>query len=278
MRGDIYMRWILQRVDFASEGSYYVETYLNKQSRSFLVFHVYYCSMFCRVSSKLNRCSGYVWQICAEHISRDLHLTKLSINRNLVCLFRVETTILNLTAMDLLSCTLAISTRISADKTPEQGSVSFLGRIVHCGCFVFSASALIHIDCQLRLFCFRRNRSAPVTGLSRLNNIHIGLIRAANTAIYVAALRGCQHLCIRTDSEYLLESVVYMMSGWKRNGWQYRNGEEVENRNDFYELDATVERFAINLKWEYAHSGCYGIECASRLAAESAEIYEIYNL
>lgn len=102
-----------------------------------------------------------------------------------------------------------------------------------------------------------------------------GEIQAAILAIQLAGERRIKHLCIKSDSQFLLNAVTRWMRTWKRNGWNKSDGYPVENLNDFQNLDRTIYDYNIQLKWEYvpAHSGNFGNECADRLAKRGAERY-----
>lgn len=121
-------------------------------------------------------------------------------------------------------------------------------------------------------FSFDRNRFGPVSGRATNN---AGEIQAAILAIQLAGEHRITRLCIRTDSEFLLNAVLHWMKNWKRNGWVKADGYPVQNQEDFRRLDATIKRSGINLKWEYVagHSGIFGNECADRLAKRGAERY-----
>lgn len=121
-------------------------------------------------------------------------------------------------------------------------------------------------------FLLHRNRFGPVSGRATNN---VGEIQAAILAIQLAGEHGITKLCIRTDSEFLLNSVLRWMRSWKQNGWIKADGYPVENRDDFIRLDSTMDRYYIQLKWEYVrgHSGDFGNECADRLAKRGADRY-----
>lgn len=117
-----------------------------------------------------------------------------------------------------------------------------------------------------------RNRYGTVKGRATNN---IGEIQAATHAIELAGEHGIQHLCIKTDSHYLLSAVRHSMHNWIRNSWTESDGYPVENESDFRRLDWMMNRYSIQLKWEHvaAHSGIFGNECADRLARRGAETH-----
>lgn len=100
-------------------------------------------------------------------------------------------------------------------------------------------------------------------------------IQAATVAIQLAQRSRIRALCIRTDSEFLLNSVLFWMENWKKNGWIKSDGYPVENREDFKKLDGVMTSYNIRLKWEkvQAHSGNYGNTAADRLARDGAKNY-----
>lgn len=183
--------------------------------------------------------------------------------------------------MDSLSCTLVIITKILVGRRQKPALAFISKKKVRCGWFGFVMDKAMDYArftwLNKSVYFNYRNRSAALTGFARVNNIGIGVIRAANTAIYVAALNGYRRLCIRTDSMYLLESVLRKMGKWKRCGWIGSDGRPVENMPDFKELSRTIDRYGIQLKWRYTSVNHHCIKCAVKLATQSAKIYKIYS-
>lgn len=141
------------------------------------------------------------------------------------------------------------------------------------GCeYVFAA--IFDANCATYVFfelCCR-NRALPVYGRATSNAADI---QAATAAIQVAQVHGIKHLCIRTDSKFLLESVLLRMPEWKRNRWIRDDGDAGDDLPDFRELNFATHW--ITVKWEIisAHSGAHSNECAHRLAKKGADKYEI---
>lgn len=127
----------------------------------------------------------------------------------------------------------------------------------------------------VNFFSLPRNRFGSVSGRATNN---VGEIQAAIIAIELAGEHGIKRLCIRTDSEFLVNSVLRWMPMWKRNGWIRADGYPVANQDDFRRLDNRINHFYINLKWEQVpgHAGIFGNECADRLAKRGAERYRNY--
>lgn len=169
--------------------------------------------------------------------------------------------------------------RITAGKTPKPDSAFILDRTIHCKynlrilyLGIESTCAPTVLTGNIILFLLPRNRYGPVKGRATNN---AGEIQAAIIAIELAGQHGIKHLCIRTDSEFLVNSVLRWMNGWKRNGWIKPDGYPVANRDDFQRLDNAIDRNYITLKWEHVpgHSGIFGNECADRLAKRGAASY-----
>lgn len=117
-----------------------------------------------------------------------------------------------------------------------------------------------------------RNRSLPMCGPASGDAAEI---QAATTAIELAVFNQIDRLCIRTDSELLLNSVMHEMPVWKRNDWTDADGHAVKNQQDFLQLDTALNRFYLPLKWEMvqSRSGDYGNAVAYCLAIQGAEMY-----
>lgn len=126
----------------------------------------------------------------------------------------------------------------------------------------------------LRVFVCYRNRYGPVPGRATKN---VGEIQAANLAIQLAGEHGITKLCIRTDSEFLLNAVSHWMRRWKRDGWLEPNGYPVQHRDDLFRLDMTMNRINVKVMWEHLRSdfNVFGKMCADRLAMRGAERYRV---
>jgi ribonuclease HI len=60
---------------------------------------------------------------------------------------------------------------------------------------------------------------------------------------------------LHTDSSYLLNGITKWVSGWKKNGWHTRTGEEVLNRDLWEKLDALVHKVDVSFEKVVGHSG-----------------------
>lgn len=93
-------------------------------------------------------------------------------------------------------------------------------------------------------------------------------IQAIMMAIQMVTLewgRGHQ-LIVWTDSQYALNCFHHWIKGWKKNGWQGRNGGEVKNRDLLEKLDETRDYQRTVIKWVKGHSGNPGNDCVDALA------------
>lgn len=166
--------------------------------------------------------------------------------------------------------------RIMADQTQKPDLASILERKIHCKyeilAFFFLKWPPTVLTVNVNFFLLLRNRYGPVSGRATNN---AGEIQAAIIAIELAGEHGIKRLCIRTDSEFLVNSVLRWMPIWRRNGWLRADGYPVANREDFRKLDNKIHRYYIELKWEHVpgHAGIFGNECADRLAKRGAERY-----
>lgn len=100
----------------------------------------------------------------------------------------------------------------------------------------------VDIKCKspFLVLCNCSNRVLPVSG--RATN-DVAEIHAAIAAIELAMSTGwIRKLCIRSDSELLLDSVVLWMPKWKRNGWKKEKCKPIENQDDFQKLGAVIQR------------------------------------
>lgn len=166
-----------------------------------------------------------------------------------------------------------VRARTMDDSTIEQDTVSISDQTTHCECRYYFQVRPCELVFQIDFDLCRRNRSLPVSGRATSN---AAMIQAATQAITLAYRHEIQRLCIRTDSEFLLNAVRFWMSDWKQNKWRKADGYLLENKEDFQLLDETMDRYWGSLKWEKvsAHSGKHGHEAADRLAREGAAKYD----
>ncbi|XP_043662185.1 ribonuclease H1 isoform X1 [Drosophila teissieri] len=120
------------------------------------------------------------------------------------------------------------------------------------------------------------NAGKPVEG--RVTN-NVGEIQAAIHAIKTAIDLGIQKLCVRTDSQFLINSITLWVEGWKKRGWKLKNNQPVKNVVDFKELDKLLQNNNITVKWNYveAHKGIEGNEMADKLARQGSAMYKDRN-
>ncbi len=75
---------------------------------------------------------------------------------------------------------------------------------------------------------------------------------------------------IHTDSQYLINGVTKWIKGWKKNGWQTRDGHAVEHQALWQELDALAGKRAAWI-WVRGHDGDDYNEEADTLATRYAD-------
>lgn len=96
-------------------------------------------------------------------------------------------------------------------------------------------------------------------------------IQAAVRAIEQAKAKGHKQICIRTDSNFLIQSATEWMSSWQKKNWKLSTGEDVKNKEDFVDL-LNACRDMEKVVWDKVrgHSGDFGNDQADRLAREGA--------
>lgn len=95
-------------------------------------------------------------------------------------------------------------------------------------------------------------------------------IHAAIHAIRQAKRQGARHLVIKTDSQFMINSMTKWIVKWKTNGWTLANGNPVVNKEDFEELDEVQKDIGIAWVHVRGHQGIMGNEQADQLANEGA--------
>lgn len=115
------------------------------------------------------------------------------------------------------------------------------------------------------------NISRPIKGEKATNNV--AEIQACVAAIEVALKHDVKNLCIKTDSQFVINSMTGWIHKWKKNDWKLSDGGPVKNKDDFVKLDKLCQQ--IKIKWEYVpgHSNHLGNEQADALAREGAKSY-----
>lgn len=114
------------------------------------------------------------------------------------------------------------------------------------------------------------NVSKPVKGRPTNN---VAEIQACIAAIEIAIKNDIKNLCIKTDSQFVINSITNWIKKWKVNNWKVANGNDVKNKEDFVVLDSLCQK--LNVKWEYVpgHSNHLGNEQADALARAGATKY-----
>lgn len=114
------------------------------------------------------------------------------------------------------------------------------------------------------------NVSRPVDGKPTNN---VAEIQACIAAVQLAIDNDIKKLCIKTDSQFVINSMTNWIKKWKKNNWKVVNGNDVKNKEDFVKLDSLCERLTV--KWEYVpgHSNYLGNEAADSLAQAGAAKY-----
>ncbi|CAJ0586926.1 unnamed protein product, partial [Mesorhabditis spiculigera] len=111
------------------------------------------------------------------------------------------------------------------------------------------------------------NSNGPVHGEQTNNRGElIAAIRAVDTAIE----RGVKKLCIKTDSQLMINSMNDWMRKWKRNGWKTGANTSVKNKDLLVELDEKMQAVDVKFVKVAAHCGIHGNEMADRLAVNAA--------
>lgn len=115
------------------------------------------------------------------------------------------------------------------------------------------------------------NVSKPVNGRATNN---VAEIQACVAAVQLAIDNNIKKLCIKTDSQFVINSMTNWIIKWKKNNWKVVNGSDVKNKEDFVKLDELCNK--LNVKWEYVpgHSNHLGNEAADFLARAGAKQYK----
>uniref|UniRef100_T1J8V2 Ribonuclease H1 n=1 Tax=Strigamia maritima TaxID=126957 RepID=T1J8V2_STRMM len=109
----------------------------------------------------------------------------------------------------------------------------------------------------------RLNVSEPLGGRQTNNRAEI---HAAIRAIKQAKSEGLKEINLHTDSQFLIKSITGWINKWKRNNWQLASGGPVKNKDDFEELDESLNGIKVHWIHVKGHSGIAGNEAADELA------------
>jgi ribonuclease HI len=81
-------------------------------------------------------------------------------------------------------------------------------------------------------------------------------------------------LLVLCDSQYVINSVVKWMPGWKRKGWRKADGAQVSNVELMKEIDAALEGRRYRFEWVKGHVGHELNEAADERARGAATAYQ----
>lgn len=93
----------------------------------------------------------------------------------------------------------------------------------------------------------------------------------------MAAIKGLEelsrpcHVCLTTDSKYVLQGITEWIDGWKKKGWKNAAKKPVKNADLWKRLDKAREIHTIDWQWVKGHSGHDGNEMADQLANRGVE-------
>jgi ribonuclease HI len=82
--------------------------------------------------------------------------------------------------------------------------------------------------------------------------------------------RPC-HVCITTDSQYVLKGMTEWIEGWKRKNWRTADKKPVKNVDLWQELEALCAPHDIAWNWVRGHDGHAENERVDELARSAAE-------
>ncbi|GJQ76926.1 putative endonuclease that specifically degrades the RNA of RNA- DNA hybrids [Trypoxylus dichotomus] len=116
------------------------------------------------------------------------------------------------------------------------------------------------------------NVSAPVEGKPTNN---AGEIQACIRAVRIALDNDIKKLCIKTDSNFVINAMTSWIKKWKKNNWKLSTGGDVKNKVDFEKLDNVCKQMD-SIKWVHVngHCGIEGNEKADILARRGAAQYK----
>jgi ribonuclease HI len=69
-----------------------------------------------------------------------------------------------------------------------------------------------------------------------------------------ALTRTC-HVCITTDSKYVMDGLTQWLPNWKKRGWKTADKKDVKNVDLWMRLDAAVAKHHVSWQWVKGHSG-----------------------
>ena len=116
-----------------------------------------------------------------------------------------------------------------------------------------------------------RNKSCRVRGIKQTTRT--AEVQAATMAITEAIRNMISDLQLHTD-KFVYTSVKNDMKRWKQKGWKTARGKDLQNKNDWQELDRqlkTAEENNLNIEWKFWTGE--GKKEATDLATEGARLY-----
>lgn len=111
------------------------------------------------------------------------------------------------------------------------------------------------------------NVGEPLAGRATNNRAEI---IAASRGIQQAKAEGYSSVTVKTDSQFLKDSVEKWMPNWERNGYVNSHNKEVINKQDFLHLKNSMEGIDVRFEKVAGHSKDTGNQAADKLAREGA--------
>ncbi len=87
----------------------------------------------------------------------------------------------------------------------------------------------------------------------------------------IQALNALKRSCsvdLYTDSEYLKRGITEWLPGWRRRGWQRKDG-ALKNADLWQDLDACISKHQVSWHWVRSHIGNNYNERVDRLARQA---------
>ena len=113
-----------------------------------------------------------------------------------------------------------------------------------------------------------RNVSEKLIGRQTNNSAEI---RAAVKAVVQAKIDKFKSIKIRTDSQFMIDSMTSWIPGWIKRQWRTAAGMAVKNKEDFEALLEASKGIEVIYEKVSAHSGDLCNDAADRLAVEGAK-------
>ncbi len=85
------------------------------------------------------------------------------------------------------------------------------------------------------------------------------------------ALDADSYVQLYTDSKYVMDGINEWMPNWKKRGWKTAARKPVKNKDLWQDLDAAVNRHAVDWFWVKGHAGNPGNEMADQLANQGID-------